>query len=82
MFMLYRLRSLLVQYSIKKGLKTYRDRYLEQQQTEENETEVRNVDGMRIMKVYACWVAFWRVKRALQLNRHIYYSPQLAAPYL
>jgi hypothetical protein len=31
-----------------------RDTYLEQQQTEKIETEVRNVDGIRIMKVYAC----------------------------
>ncbi len=31
----------------------HRDRYLEQQQTEKIETEVRDVDKMQITKVYA-----------------------------
>jgi len=34
--------------------KDYRDRYLEQQQTENFETELREVDRIRITKVYAC----------------------------
>jgi hypothetical protein len=31
----------------------HKDRYLEQQQTEKIETEVSDVDGIRITKVYA-----------------------------
>jgi hypothetical protein len=32
----------------------HRDTYLEQQQTEKIETEVRDVDRIRITKMYAC----------------------------
>jgi len=32
----------------------HRDTFLEQQQTEKVETEVRDIDRIRIIKVYAC----------------------------
>jgi hypothetical protein len=32
----------------------HRDTYLEQRQTEKSETEVRDVDGIQITKVYPC----------------------------
>ncbi len=38
---------------VEEGL-NHRDTYLEQQQTEEIETEVKDVDRIRITKVYAC----------------------------
>ncbi len=52
----------------------HRERYLEQKQTEKIETEVkRDVDRIRISKVYGCCpgVAFWGVIRALQSNINI-----------
>ncbi len=35
-------------------VRPHRDTHIEQQQTETVETEVRDVDGIRITKVYAC----------------------------
>ncbi len=37
-----------------KGREAHRYRYLEQQQTEKILTEVKDVDRIRITKVYAC----------------------------
>jgi hypothetical protein len=62
----------------------HRDRYLEQQQTEKIETEMRDGDVIRITKMYACcpgWPSEELI-RALQSNINIYYSPKPAAPLL
>jgi hypothetical protein len=37
-----------------KGREAHRDTYLEQQQTQKIVTEMRDVDRIRITKVYAC----------------------------
>jgi hypothetical protein len=63
-----------------KGL-CHRDRYLKQQQTEKIETKVRDIDRIRIRKVYTILhmlskVVFWRVRRALWSNLNIHCSPQ------
>ncbi len=59
----------------------HRDRYLEQQQTKNFETEVRGVSRSVHMRSR---VAFWggHTVRALQSNINIHYSPQPAAPNL
>jgi hypothetical protein len=53
------------------------DRYLDQYQTEKIETEVKDVDRIRITKVYVSCpgVAFWGVIRALQSDINICYNP-------
>jgi hypothetical protein len=57
----------------------HRDTYLEQQQTEKIETEVRDVDRIRITKVSL--VAFWGVIiRALLLDINICYTPSFQLP--
>ncbi len=55
----------------------HRDRYLDQHQTEKNETEVKDVDRIRITKVYASCpgAAFWVVIRVLQSDINICYNP-------
>jgi hypothetical protein len=62
----------------------HRDIYLEQQQTEKIETEVRDVDRIRVIETVRMLsrVAFWRVIRSFQSNINLYYSPQSAAPHL
>jgi hypothetical protein len=54
---------------------------LEQQQTEKFETEVKDVDRIRITKVYASCpgLAFWGLIGALQSDINICYPPQLSA---
>ena len=59
--------------------KEHRDTYLEQQETEKIETEVRDVDRRRITKVYDC-LGFWGVIRALQSDINICFSPPLSTP--
>ncbi len=59
------------------GRCSHRDTYLEQQQTEKIETEVRDVDRIRITKVYACCLGWpsGGVIRALQSDINICYPP-------
>jgi hypothetical protein len=56
---------------------------LEYQQTEKIETELEDVDRIRIRKVYACCpgLAFWGVIRALLLVINIGYPNHLSAPH-
>jgi hypothetical protein len=63
---------------------SHRDRHLEQQETEKIESEVRDVDRIRITKCVRMLprVAFWRVIKALRSNINRYFSPQPAAPHL
>jgi hypothetical protein len=59
----------------------HRDTYLEQQKTEKIETEVRDVERIRITNVYACCPG-WPYKgviRALQSDINICYPPQPSA---
>jgi hypothetical protein len=54
-----------------------RDRYLEKQQAEKIETEVRDVDRIKIRKVYACcpgWPSGGAI-RALQSDIKTIYAP-------
>jgi hypothetical protein len=56
--------------------------YLDQQQTEKTETEVRDVDRLRITKVYVCcpgWPS-GGVTRALQSEINIYSPPAFSSP--
>ncbi len=57
----------------------HRNRHLEQQKTEKIESEVRDVDRIRISKCVP-GVAFWRVIRALQSNINRYFPPSLPLP--
>ena len=60
-----------------------RDTHLEQQQTEKIETEVRDVDRIRVIETVRMLsrVAFWGVIRALQADTNICYTPQPSAPH-
>ncbi len=60
----------------------HRDRYLEKQQTEKIEIEVRDVDMIQIMKVYACclgWPSGGAI-RELQSDINICYPPTFSSP--
>jgi hypothetical protein len=62
----------------------HRNRHLEQQETEKIESEVRDVDRIRIMRCVRMLprVAFWEVISALQSNINRSFPPQPAAPHL
>ncbi len=60
----------------------HRDTYLEQQQTEKIETEVRGVDRIRITKVYACcpgWPSGGH-KSATVRHKHMLFPPDRISP--